>query len=204
MQVKSRSRNLRIIKKPKFKANWVYVVNKLLSEVKNVNIYVEPEYSNASVLLNLKTEFLKRVINDESSSVIKILRCFRDKEYEQLVQLHGNNEIVDTNIITPDNVATMKVTLLDTIMYSQDYNSVVDIYDDENVVFLFGPRHNDRESFIDMIMSLKGKVIYSDEYNYDTIKKLDTDTIKKWGHTLILSNNKKIKKDCYETIYVNF
>lgn len=204
MQVKSRSRNLRIIKKPKFKANWVYVVNKLLSEAKNTNIYVEPEYSNASVLLNLKTNFSKRVINDESSSVIKTLRCFRDKEYEQLIQLHGNNEHIDTSVITLENVSNMKAILLDTIMFSQDYKSVVDIYDDENVVFLFGPRHNDCESFIDMIMSLKGKVIYSDEYDYDIMKKLDTDTNKKWGHALVLNNNKKIKKDCYETIYVNF
>ncbi len=108
------------------------------------------------------------------------------------------------NIMNEANLKAAQSRLLDTIFYSENFDMMINIYDDNDVIFFFNPPYIinkgifDYENFIKSFGRIKGKIIYVDVYDKNTLKALKNATGKKWKHVDI------DHADYKESVYYNF
>ena len=81
---------LKIFNYPGIKLQYCPLINSIINEAKDVDTFVEPFCGTASVLINLSKDFKKKVVNDLSPDIIRILKSFRDGNYEQLVKMYND------------------------------------------------------------------------------------------------------------------
>ena len=79
---------IRTINYPGIKLQYCDIINSIINKAENVDTYVEPFCGSASILLYLNKSFDKKIINDLSQDIIRILKSFRDGTYEQLVKMY--------------------------------------------------------------------------------------------------------------------
>lgn len=83
---------MRIFNYPGCKISYSDFINSKISEIENVNTFVEPFCGTASISLNLNRKFNDIIINDNSKSVIRIIKSFRDGSFNQLFSMYKEIE----------------------------------------------------------------------------------------------------------------
>lgn len=278
----SKIEKIRIFNYPGCKIKYIDTINKLVSQAEGVEVFVEPFCGTVSVTLNLEKDFRRKVINDLSRDVMRIIKSFRDGIYSDLVEIYASvaNEFgnikedkeayykfrdtynercynkdmlmegfflymasraainslfrvgprgfnqsygarANTLTMTEEEFNRVQAILKECIFYNTGYTEILDIYDDENVLFFLDPPYVDRkiqgsykdenlfnqDTFLSKVKNLKGKVIYTDVYSDYIVEQLGTS----WKYDIFVDKknvspgrNKEDKIDYQEAIYYNF
>ena len=152
---------------------------------------VVSEFGDIGVSKNNMNEFVEHYSNMYDS----------DKSVERGLFLYIS---YTPQIISKDDFDKAQKILLDTLFYCSSFEQIVDIYDNEDVLFFFNPPYIydkkifDYEEFRRSFQLIKGKIIYMDVYDKDTLKHLKNSTGKKWKHVNM------DRGDYKESIYYNF
>lgn len=80
--------NTRLLNYPGCKIIHLEAINEIIDLVKDVDTYIEPFCGTASVLLNLKKDFERKIINDLSIDIIRVIKSYRDGEYSQILDMY--------------------------------------------------------------------------------------------------------------------
>ncbi len=96
----SKTEKIRIFNYPGCKIKYVDKINELIDKAEGTEVFVEPFCGTASVTLNLTRDFKRKVINDLSRDVIRIIKSFRDGSYDMLSGMYDKVAEVCGNIKT--------------------------------------------------------------------------------------------------------
>lgn len=79
-----------ILNYPGIKLKYCDQINEKINQLQEIDVFVEPFCGTTSVTLNLDRDFKRKVINDLSRDIIRVIKSFRDGSFKELADMYAD------------------------------------------------------------------------------------------------------------------